>query len=152
MNNVQLNEGLSQISLLVVYGAMAIYTFSFLAFATNLSRLASNKDETRATASGAEKFGTVMLILAGILHGVAVVLRGISASRVPWANMYEFTLTGSFIVVAIYLIAMILTVVPTSLLLQWLLSPLLRPRLERLRAELEGPSGSQDFNLDKYAS
>ena len=53
---------------------------------------------------------------------------------------------------AIYLIAMILTVVPTSLLLQWLLSPLLRPRLERLRAELEGPSGSQDFNLDKYAS
>ena len=53
---------------------------------------------------------------------------------------------------AIYLIAMILTVVPTSLLLQCLLSPLLRPRLERLRAELEGPSGSQDFNLDKYAS
>ena len=52
----------------------------------------------------------------------------------------------------IYLIAMILTVVPTSLLLQWLLSPLLRPRLEKLRAELEGPSGSQDFNLKKYAS
>jgi cytochrome c-type biogenesis protein CcsB len=106
MNNMQLNEGLSQISLLFVYAAMAIYTFSFLAFATNLSRLASNKDQTRANASGAEKFGTVMLVLAGLLHGVAVVLRGISANRVPWANMYEFTLTGSFIVVTIYLIAM----------------------------------------------
>lgn len=51
---------------------------------------------------------------------------------------------------AIYLIAMILTVVPTSLLLQWLFSPLLRPRLARLKAELEQPSGSQDFNLSIY--
>jgi hypothetical protein len=51
---------------------------------------------------------------------------------------------------AIYLIAMILSIVPLSLLLQWLFSPLLKPRLERLRAELEGPSGSQDFNLFKY--
>lgn len=54
------------------------------------------------------------------------------------------------LVFAIYLIAMVLTVVPTSLLLQWLLSPLLKPRLARLRAELERPSGSQDHNLQKY--
>lgn len=53
---------------------------------------------------------------------------------------------------AVYLIAMILTVVPISLLLQWLLSPLLRQRLERLRAELEEPSGSQEFKLQKHAS
>jgi hypothetical protein len=52
---------------------------------------------------------------------------------------------------ALYLITLILTVVPLSLLLQWLLSPLLAPRLARLRAELEQPSGSQDFNLNNYA-
>ncbi len=52
---------------------------------------------------------------------------------------------------AIYLVALILTVVPLSLLLQWLFYPLLRPRLERLKAELELPSGSQEFNLQKYA-
>lgn len=51
----------------------------------------------------------------------------------------------------IYLIALIITVVPISLLLQWLFSPLLKPRLERLKAELEKPSGSQDFNSNKYA-
>lgn len=54
------------------------------------------------------------------------------------------------LVFAIYLIAMVLTVVPLSLLLQWLFSPLLKSRLERLRAELELPSGSQEFNLNKY--
>lgn len=50
---------------------------------------------------------------------------------------------------AIYLIAMVITVVPLSLLLQWLFSPLLKPRLERLKAELELPSGSQEFNVQK---
>jgi hypothetical protein len=50
-----------------------------------------------------------------------------------------------------YLIVLIVTVVPISLLLQWLLSPLLKPRLERLKTELEMPSGSQEFNLQKYA-
>jgi len=51
----------------------------------------------------------------------------------------------------VYLITLIVTVVPISLLLQWLFSPLLKPRLERLKAELELPSGSQEFNLQKYA-
>jgi hypothetical protein len=46
---------------------------------------------------------------------------------------------------------LVLTVVPLSLLIQWLLSPLLKPRLERLKTELELPSGSQEFNLEKYA-
>ena len=55
------------------------------------------------------------------------------------------------LVFALYLITLVLTVVPLSLLLQWLFSPLLKPRLERLKTELELPSGSQDFNLEKYA-
>jgi hypothetical protein len=55
------------------------------------------------------------------------------------------------LVFAIYLITMVITVVPLSLLIQWLLSPLLKPRLERLKTELELPSGSQEFNLEKYA-
>lgn len=54
------------------------------------------------------------------------------------------------LIFALYLIVLILSVVPLSLLVQWLLSPLLRPRLDRLRAELELPSGSQEFNLQKY--
>ena len=51
---------------------------------------------------------------------------------------------------ALYLIAMVITIVPLSLLIQWLLSPLLKTPLEQLRARLEQPSGSQDFNLKKY--
>lgn len=36
-------------------------------------------------------------------HGVGLVLRGLAAGRVPWANMYEFTLVGTFVAVATFL-------------------------------------------------
>ena len=101
-----LNEQLSQVSLLFVYGSMAFYTFAFLAFVAQLSRLASTKQESRSAASGVEKLGIALLIIAALGHGTAVLMRGISANRVPWANMYEFSLTGSFIVIAIFLFAL----------------------------------------------
>lgn len=41
--------------------------------------------------------------LAALLHLGAVLTRGLSASRVPWANMYEFTLTGALVASVLYL-------------------------------------------------
>jgi cytochrome c-type biogenesis protein CcsB len=105
MTNIALNEGLSQISLLFVYASMAVYMIAFLAFGLNLSRLSSEKKALRKTASRFETGGLIALILAAALHGTGVVLRGIAASRVPWANMYEFAITGTFVVVVIFLAA-----------------------------------------------
>ena len=42
--------------------------------------------------------------LAFAFHLVATVLRGIAASRVPWANMYEFALTGTLIITLVFLV------------------------------------------------
>ncbi|CAL92910.1 hypothetical protein [Azoarcus olearius] len=50
---------------------------------------------------------------------------------------------------ALYLVTLIITVVPASLALQTLFAPLLRARLERLRAQYEQPSGSADFRLTR---
>jgi cytochrome c-type biogenesis protein CcsB len=47
------------------------------------------------------------MTLGVAVHGIGVLTRGIAAQRVPWANMYEFSITGSFIVTAIYLLALI---------------------------------------------
>ena len=41
--------------------------------------------------------------LAVVLHGAAVLARGLSASRVPWGNMYEFALTGALVVAGVFL-------------------------------------------------
>ncbi|MEN5073032.1 c-type cytochrome biogenesis protein CcsB [Isoptericola cucumis] len=40
--------------------------------------------------------GTALLL-------VAIVLRGLAAGRTPWANMYEFTLVGTFMALAVFL-------------------------------------------------
>jgi cytochrome c-type biogenesis protein CcsB len=104
--NQILNPELAQISLIFIYASMALYTVAFLAFATHLSQLASDKKKVRKAASRLEKFGIWAMVPAVAVHGVGVVLRGISASRVPWSNMYEFSITGAFIVSLIFLIAM----------------------------------------------
>jgi cytochrome c-type biogenesis protein CcsB len=42
-------------------------------------------------------------VLGFALHLVATILRGIAASRVPWANMYEFSMTGTLVIVGVFL-------------------------------------------------
>ena len=54
-------------------------------------------------------FGRLALLLTGIavaVHLLALVGRGMSAdpNRVPWGNMYEFTLSGTFVVALFYLV------------------------------------------------
>ncbi|GAA4362200.1 c-type cytochrome biogenesis protein CcsB [Nocardioides caricicola] len=50
------------------------------------------------------RLGFLLTCLAVAVHLVALVARGMAAdpNRVPWGNMYEFTLAGSFVVALIY--------------------------------------------------
>jgi cytochrome c-type biogenesis protein CcsB len=64
-----------------------------------------DEDRTRRP----ELFGRLGLLLTGIavaLHFVGLLGRGMAAdpNRVPWGNMYEFTLSGTFIVALLYLV------------------------------------------------
>ncbi|WOQ69845.1 c-type cytochrome biogenesis protein CcsB [Microbacterium limosum] len=52
------------------------------------------------------RIGTALTILAFLLQLGGTVGRGIAAERVPWANMYEFALTGTLLIVAVYLLAL----------------------------------------------
>ncbi|WP_254783004.1 MULTISPECIES: c-type cytochrome biogenesis protein CcsB [unclassified Curtobacterium] len=51
-----------------------------------------------------ERVGMAMTVLALVLHVGAVVLRGIAADRVPWGNMFEFSLTGTALITLIFLL------------------------------------------------
>ena len=41
--------------------------------------------------------------VGALIHLIAIVTRGVAAGRAPWANMYEFSLVGSFFAVAVFL-------------------------------------------------
>ena len=53
----------------------------------------------------AGRLGVLLTGIGALAHLVALVGRGMAAdpNRVPWGNMYEFTLAGTFVVVAIFL-------------------------------------------------
>ena len=52
------------------------------------------------------RIGTSLTVLGFLFHVAADITRGIAAERVPWSNMYEFALTGTMLIVAVYLVVL----------------------------------------------
>ena len=71
---------------------------------TRISARMANDAATPYGRSASLRVGVSLTVLAWVLQLVATVLRGIAAERVPWANMYEFSMTGTLLIVAVYLI------------------------------------------------
>jgi cytochrome c-type biogenesis protein CcsB len=54
-----------------------------------------------------ERIAYALTILGWVLHVAGDILRGIAAHRVPWANMFEFSLTASAIIVGVFIFVQI---------------------------------------------
>jgi cytochrome c-type biogenesis protein CcsB len=106
MTDIVLDESLSQLSLLIVFASMALLTLSLLFFSLDLARqIAPAGNNKQARRNFWLISARIALLLTSIVLGVAVVLRGIAAQRVPWANMYEFSISGAFVLLVSYQIA-----------------------------------------------
>jgi cytochrome c-type biogenesis protein CcsB len=96
----------------LVYSAMAVYTLSFFAHAIETAwavRITEEKSEQTLDYKRTEKvarIATAMMILGFLLLVAGVIARGISAGRVPWGNMYEFSITGAMAFSGAYLAAL----------------------------------------------
>ena len=55
----------------------------------------------------AANVAVALMVIGALLHAFAVIARGVSASRVPWGNMYEFCTTGAVLVSVVYLLFLI---------------------------------------------
>ena len=102
-----------------IYSAMALFTLAFFGHAFETAwavRTPSAADETKGNlvnktfdssrSQKAMRIATAMMILGFIFLLVGVVTRGLSASRVPWGNMYEFSITGALAFTGAYLAAL----------------------------------------------
>ncbi|WP_395640979.1 c-type cytochrome biogenesis protein CcsB [Pseudolysinimonas sp.] len=124
-------ETLAAWSLLGVYSAAAVYVIAFIVFAVDLAKRSADAAPASARAAesatvngstavlvdappappsivGSTRSARVGLALTAVglaVHVAAIVLRGIAAERVPWANMFEFALTGTGIIVAVFVFA-----------------------------------------------
>ena len=96
----------------LVYSSMAVYTLSFFAHAIETAwavRLTTEDSKQTLDYKRTEKvarIATAMMILGFVLLVAGVIARGLSAGRVPWGNMYEFSITGAMAFSGAYLAAL----------------------------------------------
>jgi hypothetical protein len=94
-----------------IYSATAVFALSFLVHAIETAwavkvPAAGKSVLDYARNSRAARIATALMILGFLLLLVGVVARGISASRAPWGNMYEFSITGALAFSGAYLAAL----------------------------------------------
>jgi cytochrome c-type biogenesis protein CcsB len=95
----------------LVYSAMAVYAISFIAHLIETAWAVKVPTDKKATldykrTEKIARIATAMMILGFFLLFAGVVARGISAGRVPWGNMYEFSITGALAFTGAYLMAL----------------------------------------------
>ena len=100
---IELNPELATLSRIIVLVALTFYSISFIVLAWALTKRAGAKTKKDKFADRLENIGLALMGIGVLANGVGVLTRGIAANRVPWANMYEFSITGAFIVTAIYM-------------------------------------------------
>jgi cytochrome c-type biogenesis protein CcsB len=110
-------NGLAEASNAFIYASMAALTVAMVAFAVAFSgkRIAVPVTvpagdvallERPSPASGrrASNIGMSVTWLATVLLFIGVVLRGLWADRVPWGNMYEFSITSALGILLVFLV------------------------------------------------
>ncbi|HEU4806972.1 MAG TPA: c-type cytochrome biogenesis protein CcsB [Homoserinimonas sp.] len=122
-------ETLDSYSLVAIYSAMGVYTIAFVMFALDLAKRSAREPAVTqayggqlANARGVtatlqkteagpeaprykfERIAYALVVLGWVLHLGGVVLRGVAQGFVPWANMFEFSLTSSAIVVGVFVV------------------------------------------------
>jgi cytochrome c-type biogenesis protein CcsB len=96
-----------------IYAAMVIYALAFLAHAIEVAWSVKTPavlvKKTKLDFSKTERLGrlgSAFMVIGTLLLLAGVIFRGISANRVPWGNMYEFSITGALAFSIAYLYAL----------------------------------------------
>jgi len=97
----------------LIYSAMIFYTLAFFAHAVEVAwsvkTPANSVKKTKLDFSQTDRIGrlaSAFMNLGFLLLLPGVIFRGASANRVPWGNMYEFSITGALAFSAAYLFAL----------------------------------------------
>jgi len=94
----------------LVYVALFAFAIAFIIYAFETAfAVRANKDGVasgieRERTSRANRIATITFITATIALVAGVIARGISAGRVPWSNMYEFSISGAMTFAIAYLL------------------------------------------------
>lgn len=124
-----MTDTLDSYSLVAIYSAMGVYTLAFVMFALDLAKRSArvpavaearrgqltnaagiittlthgDRDSAPKARYKFERIAFALVVLGWVLHVAGAVLRGVAQGFVPWANMFEFSLTSSAVVVGVFI-------------------------------------------------
>jgi cytochrome c-type biogenesis protein CcsB len=124
---------LAAYSVVAVYSAIVVYVLAFIAFALDLSkrseialsahstanavtvkeksggstavleRTAPTVPSVTGRASRYQRTAFALVIVGWVVHLSALALRGLAAGRVPWGDLYGFVMTGTAIMIGVFI-------------------------------------------------
>lgn len=102
---------LAQFSNAMVYGTMVVLALAMIAFAISFSRSRTTVPASAGSvmvddAPQPQAAGNVAMALTWLAFGLltaGVIARGIWAGRVPWGNMYEFSISSALGILGVFL-------------------------------------------------
>jgi len=107
------STSLAYLSNNLIYSSLFVFTITFFMHAIETAwSVRGDESATRTNVfdrSKTEKvarIATALMILGFLLLLAGVIVRGLSAHRVPWGNMYEFSITGALAFTGAYLAAL----------------------------------------------
>ena len=72
-----------------------------------LTRADVDAPQVPAKRSPVLRVAVALTVIGFLLQLTATITRGVAAERVPWANMYEFAMTGTLLIIAVYLAVLV---------------------------------------------
>lgn len=97
----------------LIYSALFVFTITFFLYAIETAWAVRGDDSAsrqnvfdRSKTAKIARIATALMVLGFLLLLAAVIARGLSAHRVPWGNMYEFSITGALAFTGAYLAAL----------------------------------------------
>jgi len=107
------STSLAYLSNNLIYSALFVFTITFFLYAIETAWAVRGDDSAsrqnvfdRSKTAKIARIATALMVLGFLLLLAAVIARGLSAHRVPWGNMYEFSITGALAFTGAYLAAL----------------------------------------------
>jgi cytochrome c-type biogenesis protein CcsB len=100
------NEAWDTLSIQAVFAAGGVYFLALLAYSAQWAARLGADGAGSPRAAVFARFAVLLTGIAAGAHLVALVARGMAAdpNRVPWGNMYEFTLSAAFVAALVQLV------------------------------------------------
>lgn len=95
-----------ELSLVCIWTAIAIYALAFIAYGADLAQRSGAPAPGIRDRSLPARIGTSLTVFGFVCHLVGAILRGLTSGRVPWSNLYEFAMTGTLLIMLVFLVSL----------------------------------------------